>query len=149
MLRPVVVHLGRTSTTISDMSELEGFHHVALTVSDRDRSAEWYEKTLGFHELFREEGEHRRACVMRFEHGGYGVGLVEHVPSDEGDFDPTRRGLDHLAFTVASNEDIDEWATRLTLAGVAHSGVIDVPSGAILNFKDPDGIGLALFWERD
>jgi hypothetical protein len=28
------------------------------------------------------------------------------------------------------------------------SNVIEIAPGAILNFKDPDGIALALFWDR-
>ncbi len=31
--------------------------------------------------------------------------------------------------------------------GVTHSGVIDTPRGGILNFKDPDSLALALFWD--
>ncbi len=130
------------------MTKLLGFHHVALSVADRDASADWYAKVLGFEELFREEGEARRACVMRFPGGQYGVGLVEHRPSDDEPFDSRRRGLDHLAFTVGSKAELGEWAERLTAAGVEHSGAIDVPPGAILNFRDPDGISLALFWDR-
>lgn len=130
------------------MTDIHGIHHVALTVSDRDASAAWYAEVLGFEELFREEGEERRACVMRFRGGGHSVGLVEHTPGHPDEFDPTRRGLDHVAFTVGSREVLGQWADRLTAAGVEHSGPIDVPPGAILNFKDPDGISLALFWDR-
>ena len=130
------------------MTALAGFHHVALTVRDLDASVEWYGHVLGFAELFREEGEERRACVMRIGDSGPSVGLVEHLSAVSVDFDPTRTGLDHAAFTVASREALDEWAAMLTEAGVAHSGAIDVPPGAILNFKDPDGIALALFWDR-
>lgn len=55
------------------------------------------------------------------------------------------RGLDHLAFTVASLDELHRWANRLTAAGIAHSGFIDMPRGAIVNFKDPGGIALAFF----
>lgn len=130
------------------MAELTGFHHVALSVSDRDASAAWYHEILGLEELFREEGDTRRACVMRFPTGGYSVGLVEHIPRRCEAFDPRQLGLDHLAFTVGSREQLEQWAGRLSAAGVEHSGVVEIPPGAILNFRDPDGIALALFWDR-
>jgi glyoxylase I family protein len=131
------------------MTELTGFHHAALTVRDLDLSIEWYARVLGFEELFREEAEVRRGCVMSFPGGAIGVGLVEHRGRDHGEtFDPTIVGLDHLAFTVASKEELGAWAQRLSDAGVEHSGAIEVPPGLILNFKDPDGIALSLFWDR-
>ena len=130
------------------MTALTGFHHVSLTVSDLDVSVEWYEQVLGLHVLFREEAETRRAAVMAFADGSYAVGLTAHE-GDPSRFDPTRIGLDHLAVTVASEESLAEWADRLTAHGVDHSGAIPIPPGAILNFKDPDGIALALFWDRD
>src|SRR5262245_24201963 len=130
------------------MSELSAFHHVALSVSDLEVSVAWYSRVLGFKELFREAGGTRRACVMGFENGASSVGFVEHGDRTGDLFDPARIGLDHFAFAVATREDLDEWATRLSDAGVDHSGAIDVPPGAILNFKDPDGVALALFWDR-
>jgi len=134
------------------MTELQGFHHAAITVRDLEASVRWYASVLGFEEMFREESDGANACVMRFPAGsagaGLGIGLVEHRANDGTPFDPARLGLDHLAFAVASQEALDEWAQRLTAAGVTHSGAIAVPPGAILNFKDPDGIALALFWDR-
>lgn len=130
------------------MAELIGFHHVALTVRDLDTSLSWYTDVLGFELVFREEGDGRRAAVLKFRNGSFGVGLVEHRPTDDEPFDARRLGLDHVAFTVGSQPELDQWAARLTESGVDHSGAIDVPPGAILNFKDPDGIALSLFWDR-
>lgn len=132
------------------MPELEQFHHVAITVVDRDVSAEWYARVLGFEEVFREEGDERRACVMRFAGGGFSVGLVEFgIGGSAGDdrFDPHRTGLDHLAFAAATRAALDEWDRHLVAEGVTTSGVIDIPVGAILNFTDPSGIALAIFWD--
>ena len=130
------------------MRELANFHHVALSVRNRDESAAWYADVLGFAEFFREESSDRKSCVMGFPGDGYSVGIVEHVDSGREPFDPSTTGLDHLAFTVASRDELDGWAEYLTAAGVEHSDPIEVAAGAILNFKDPDGISLALFWER-
>ena len=130
------------------MNDLLGFHHVAVTIRDLDASVAWYREVLGFEELFREEAPDRRACVMRFPNGSYGVGLVEYPTVPFEPFDPRHSGLDHLAFTVGSLDELRTWAAKLSHARVIHSGVIEVPSGAILNYKDPDGIALALFWER-
>ena len=54
---------------------------------------------------------------------------------------------DHAAFAVATRADMDAWVARLDDAGVEHSGAISIPSGAILNFADPDGVALSIFWE--
>ena len=57
----------------------------------------------------------------------------------------TRRGLDHLAFTVADRGELQAWAARLAAAGVVHSPVAaanSVPGAAVLVFRDPDNIQL-------
>jgi glyoxylase I family protein len=97
---------------------------------------------------FREESSARRAAVFRFAAGGWSIGLVEHLGATVGRFDATVTGLDHLAFSVETAQDLRDWAARLDTHGVEHSGLIPVPPGEILNFKDPDGIALALFWDR-
>ena len=130
------------------MAPLRGFHHVALTVSDLDASIAWYESVLGLTTRFREPGDERRAAVLQFEDGRFAVGLVEFADSRDLPFDPHRQGLDHLAFSVDRLEDLHDWADRLGAAGVSHSGVVEIPPGAILNLKDPDGLALALFWDR-
>jgi catechol 2,3-dioxygenase-like lactoylglutathione lyase family enzyme len=131
------------------VAPLAAFHHASLSVRDLDASVRWYSDVLGFDELFREEGDDRRACVMAFAGGDYSVGLVEHRPPTAVPFDHAVIGLDHLAFSIRSEDDLAGWAARLTEAGVDHSGVIAIPPGAILNLRDPDGIALALFWDRD
>jgi len=130
------------------MEPLDGLHHVALAVSDVDASAAWYAGVLGMVEQFRDESPTRRAAVFRLPGGPGLVGLVEHMGTGGSPFDPTVTGLDHFALTVGSQEAMRRWARHLDAHGVEHSGPIGVPPGEILNFKDPDGIALALFWDR-
>lgn len=127
---------------------LTGFHHVALTVSDLAASAAWYERLFDLEQVIDEPGDERRAKVYRLRGTTALLGLVQHAGNDGSGFRPDRTGLDHAAFQVATRADIDAWAERLDDADVAHSGVISIPMGAILNFADPDGIQLSIFWDE-
>jgi catechol-2,3-dioxygenase len=125
-----------------------GAHHIAFTVSNLDASAAFYEDLFDLEVLMNESSAGRRATVYRVIGADIQLGLVEHDPSD-GPFDPRRVGLDHFAFSVGSREDLDVWATQLAARGITHSAVSEVRPGAILNFKDPDGVALAFFWDRN
>lgn len=129
--------------------KVTGFHHVALTVRNLDSSAAWYEQLLDLELMLDESAEERRAKVYRLRDTDVLLGLVEHAGNVGSAFEPTRTGLDHVAFSVTSRADIDGWVTRLDDLGIQHSGVIDIPMGAILNLHDPDGIALSLFWTRE
>jgi len=129
--------------------KLTGIHHVSLTVRDLDAAAHWYESLFDLQRLLDEPGDERRAVVYRLRGSGAMLGLIEHRNGDRTSFRPDRIGLDHAAFTAETRADVDAWAARLDAAGIEHSGRIDTPLGAILNFRDPDDIQLMIFYEGD
>jgi glyoxylase I family protein len=122
----------------------KGVSHVALTVTDIDRSKEWYGRVLGWAELIANDEDGTSASVGILPDG---LVLAFHAfESGSGDeFDPLRTGLDHLAFGVEGAADLDEWAEHLGDLGVTFSPRVDAPYGHVLSFKDPDGIALELF----
>jgi glyoxylase I family protein len=119
--------------------------HVTLTVSDLDRSVQWYERLFDvvFH---RDEspGPFRRAVWL--VEGQTLVGLHEFPePSDTDPFDERRIGLDHPAFACGSRDALEEWELRLSELGIDNGGIVDAVYGSALSFRDPDNVALEFF----
>jgi glyoxylase I family protein len=129
-------------------------HHLRLTVTDVQRSREFYTSLLGFQVAVESPppGDPYEAEVFRVLFGGVVMirgdllmGLRPMAP--EGDrFDPDRVGLDHLSFGVASRDDLEQAVRLLDEHGVTHGDITRLPSFGIdvLSFEDPDGIQLEL-----
>jgi hypothetical protein len=78
-----------------------------------------------------------------------GIDLNEHAANSGETFDPSRTGLDHLAFGVSSYDALVSWAAHLDGKGVAHSQIQTIAGvGETFDFRDPDGIQLEL-WHHD
>jgi len=127
------------------MHESPTIAHVTLTVSDLERSVQWYERLFDV-KLFVDEspGPFRRAVLLV---GGQTlVGLHQFPdPSDTDPFDERRIGLDHLAFACSSRSDLEAWVVRLEELGVVNGGIVDADYGSALSFRDPDHIALEFF----
>ncbi|MFD1930641.1 MULTISPECIES: VOC family protein [Nonomuraea] len=126
------------------MSELTGVSHISLSVKDRDASVRWYTEVLDFKEYATMDDERwlRTICL----HDSLTiVGFTQHLDVREDGFDHRRVGIDHLSFAVPSRAALDAWARRFEQFGVTCSPVVDSPFGAVLSFRDPDGIALELF----
>lgn len=132
------------------MPKFANVSHLDLSVSDVERSANWYSEVLGLRRLTRADLDNRIMIVLRHEDSGLIIGLNQHRDPTADTFDEHRPGLDHVGFTVVDRSDLDVWQTRLSELGVEHSPVRDAPSGTgtALVFRDPDNIQLEFWWSR-
>jgi glyoxylase I family protein len=60
-------------------------------------------------------------------------------------FDELRPGLDHLAFSCASRDELADWAARLDFLDIEHGDICDEADRSGLAFRDPDNIALEFF----
>ncbi len=127
------------------MPEFPAITHVALTVSDLDRSAPWYTALFEAEPVIDEDTGPFRHVVWVLG-GGTLVGLHQFPnPSSTDPFTEDRPGLDHLAFACANRAALVAWEARLNALGVKNGGIVDAPYGSGLSFRDPDNIALEFF----
>jgi len=118
--------------------------HVAVTVTDLDRSRPWYNALFGAAPVLDEDTGPFHHVVWLLGNTLYGI--HQHAsPSSSEPFDELRPGLDHVAFGCANRAELEEWETKLNELGYAHGGIIDAHYGSGLSFRDPDNNALELF----
>ncbi|MBV9321631.1 MAG: VOC family protein [Mycobacterium sp.] len=124
--------------------------HVRLTVTDIERSRQFYESVFGWPVLLEVPDNANEATrrQLDFLDGGviYDLGgaLVGLRPAASDRFDEDRVGLDHIAFRTASKAELDEAAQHLDGLGIRHEPIKDIGPSYILEFRDPDNIALEL-----
>ena len=128
------------------MPDFPALAHVAVTVTDLERSTRWYAALFGSEPVLDEDeptgGFHHTVFAIG---GGQLVGLHTHPEPVAGTFDARRPGLDHLSFACTDRGALETWRDRLDELGIAHGGVVDASYGSGLSFRDPDGIALEFF----
>lgn len=133
--------MGFTSTSIA---------HVRLTVTDIERSRQFYESVFGWPVLLEvpENADEATRSQFGFLFGGviYDLGgtLLGLRPVGTDRFDEDRVGLDHIAFRVGSKAELEAAAAHLDDVGVGHEPIKDIGPSYILEFRDPDNIALEL-----
>lgn len=130
---------------MAEKIETGGIHHVTLTVSDVDRSIDFYTRYFGF----------QVAVEFRPRVGlsNNDVLLVLGPPPDpaqaaRGDrFNENRIGLDHVSFSVSSRADLEAAAELFDRDGVEHGEIKDLGEGFaiyVMAVRDPDNIQVEL-----
>lgn len=130
------------------MTTFTGISHLDLTVTDAEKSSEWYVRVLGLRRARRADLAGRIMIVLVHPQTRLIVGLNQHHATAADTFDEHVPGLDHVGFTVNAREDLDELEKHLAAEGVEHSPVEDTDNGAALVFRDPDNIQLEYWWSR-
>jgi glyoxylase I family protein len=124
--------------------------HVRLTVSDIERSRQFYESVFGWPVLIEipDNADEATRNQLAFLFGGviYDMGgaLIALRPVATDRFHEDRCGLDHIAFRSADKAELDAAALHLDDLGIDHEPVKDIGPSYILEFRDPDNIALEL-----
>ena len=126
------------------MPDFTGIAHLALTVTDIDRSYDFYERLLGVQKLFEGADETSRYRVT-IHSSTVILSLRTHDGTVEEPFDEARVGLDHVALQVATRAGMEEWKQRLEELKVDHSEIKDEYYGSVITFRDPDNIQWEFF----
>lgn len=127
------------------MPEFPTIAHVALTVSDLDKSVPWYERLFDAKPVLDEDTGPFRHVVWLV--GGTTLVGLHQFPKldDDCTFSERRLGLDHLAFQCSNRSELETWQEQLDELGIAHGGIVDAGYGSGLSFRDPDNIALEFF----
>ncbi len=119
--------------------------HVALTVSDLERSVAWYRRLLAAEPVLDEDTGPFHHVVWMLGDGTL-LGLHQHVKAVSSEpASEFRPGLDHVAFACADRAELEGWEERLDQLGIPHGLIVDAPYGSGLSFRDPDNIPLEFF----
>lgn len=124
--------------------QLTGVAHVAITVTDLERSKEWYARVLDWSPVM-EGSSDDVTFVVGVVPGATLLGLRQYPGIVGEPFNPRRTGMDHLAFQAPNRDALADWERRFTDLGVQFDEIQDTAYGHVLNFKDPDGIALEIY----
>lgn len=129
------------------MPEFDGIHHINMSVTDLQRSADWYTSVLGLTrgwEMDDVEGRGRKVVLLH-PSSPLRIVLSLHQANDGKRFNEFRTGLDHVALTVADRDALEGWQRRFEELGVEHSAIKEGATGWLITFRDPDNIQLEMY----
>jgi quercetin dioxygenase-like cupin family protein/catechol 2,3-dioxygenase-like lactoylglutathione lyase family enzyme len=115
---------------------LGAINHIALNVTDLERSERWYSNAF---DLMRLDGhvasDGTGHVTLLSQTGGWILALASAASP----------GVEHVAMTCAGRDQLVSWRQQLSDRGVGVGTITDAPYGSGFVVRDPDGIDLELF----
>ena len=129
---------------------ITGINHFSATVTDLEASVAWYQRLFGLDRLpvpfpHYDREDTGYAVVLMDPRSGSIIGLHTNTANRGEAFDECRTGLDHIAFGVASRDELAAWVAKLDELGIQHTGIRDVKEPVAFSTvvcRDPDNIQL-------
>lgn len=149
-------------TVVERMNTIKGVHHTCITVSDLERSIQFYRDLLGLELVMTEESERSqddrskalgvagaKVKLALLRAGNARVELIQYVTSTGRPHDRkvNDTGAMHIAFQV---DDIDAVYQRMVERGVVFTSLpVTIPAGPMKGWRwtyffDPDGVSLEI-----
>ena len=123
---------GKTAGSAADVPDIARMDHVGINVSDLQKSADWYEKVLGF-TIF-----HKWNTTWMIRRGDMRIGLFLRPAAKKIDDLDNSRAITHFAFSTDA-KGFEEAQARLTQLGVKFDPPEDTGVAHSLFIYDPDG----------
>ncbi len=127
------------------LMQLKRIHHVAIIVSNYERSKDFYTRVLGCNVVEETYRAERDSYKLDLEVGGvYQIELFSFPGAPQRPSYPEARGLRHLAFSV---ENIEDALNELSDKGIKVEDIrVDpITEKQYTFFQDPDGLPLELY----
>jgi glyoxylase I family protein len=140
---------------MSEQLTRPGLHHIALTVTDLEKSIPWYQQVFSLQTMMSYDHDGGEGKLLADDAFQLVIVLHRHDVNDGKPFSERFNGLDHVGFGVPNRAELVRWQSHLESLGVeradpadrplTQSPIVDAPYGAVLVFRDPDNIQLEFF----
>jgi glyoxylase I family protein len=125
--------------------QINGIHHIAISVKDLNRSVEFYKETLGFVQAQQFERKDLNGKAVFLKLGNMRMEIWEfrdRVEPKDDLSDLKVRGLRHIAFSVI---DLDQIYKELKLKMIISQPRMGASGKRYSFMADPDGIPIELY----
>jgi catechol 2,3-dioxygenase-like lactoylglutathione lyase family enzyme len=135
-------------STMDTPFRLRKIGHVALYVSDLERSMRFYREVLGFRvsDIYEEDMMPGGAVFLRCNPDHHGIALFKATESNA-----AGAGMHHLAFEVSTLDDVVKARAHLRKNNVSIDFEVRRRAGVqiAVEFRDPDNHRLEIYWGID